>query len=61
VGQRMVGCGSPWLGVYWGSLWGRDISVESMVLTLGWGGSVCVGLVFLTSRSSSGLCFQITE
>ena len=36
----MVGCGSPWLGMYGGGefMGGRDVGVVSMVLTLGWGG-----------------------
>jgi len=38
---------------------GRDISVQSVVLTLGWGLCGFVGLVCLTSsRSSSGLLFS---
>jgi len=40
-------------------MWGRDIGVVSMVLTLGWGVRGFVGLVCLTSsRSSSGLLFS---
>ena len=40
-------------------MWGRDIGVVSMVLTLGWGVRGFVGLACLTSsRSSSGLLFS---
>ena len=35
----------------------RDIGVGSMVLKFGWGWGGFVGLVYLTSRSSSGLLF----
>jgi len=69
----MVGCGSPWLGMYGGGgvYGGRDIGVLSMVLTLGWGcvwvrfsdffffllGAIFLGRFFFASRDP--LCLRV--
>jgi len=64
VGQCMVGCETPWLGRYWGVVYGgRDIDVVSMVLTLGWEGCawVCGGSMFDVTSFFFGVIFLSTR
>jgi len=41
-----TGCGPPWLGRYWGVVYGGGVNIGavSLVLTLGWGGAWVFGV-----------------